>query len=294
MNTILRLASLTALTACAGLFANGCIVSQCEDENGNKIANCTQFETPTKYVASDVTETLVYQSGYDLVVDSVNGRIDVERHSGSDVRVTFKRHTLGGNSEADEEQAKDELQNDIHLEANDDGRIFVKTSRSGGSSALSADIIILLPDAFDGAVVIDQNNGFVDVDLAGMAPQAVKVVNDGAGDIRVWGARGKLDLVGDFDIDVSVAEWSDEDGQIITNGGTGDLTITVPASAHGSIQATASDDGEVLVISPLLDWNVAEAAYNSKTVTFGDGSGGVVQAKTKATGLGSVRIQPAL
>jgi hypothetical protein len=293
MNKILKLASLAAFVSGVGLFGNGCILSDCEDEDGNKIDNCIQAETPTKYVKDPVTTSLTYSAGYDLVVDSVNGKVDVKRHSGADVKVTFAAFTLGGKSEQDAAKAKEELNNDLILETDDTGRIFVRTDRDGGSSGLGADITILLPAAFDGHVSIDQNNGFVDVDLGGTVPRSVTIHNSGAGDIDVIGARGKLDLVGKFDIDVAVAEWATDNGKVITTGGTGDIVIAVPAGANGSIQATASDDGEVIVSSPPADWEIAEAAVNSKTVSFGDFSGAVVQVQTDPTGLGSVTIKPA-
>ena len=292
MNKIVKLASLAAFVSGVGIFGNGCILSDCEDEDGNKIDNCIQAETPTKYVKDPVTTSLTYAAGYDLVVDGVNGHIKVARHSGADVKVTFEAFTLGGKSDEDAAKAKEELDNDLILTTDDNGRIFVQTDRDGGSSGLGADITILLPSAFDGHVAIDQNNGFVDVDLGGMSPLSVTIHNDGAGDIDVVGARGKLDLVGKFDIDVSVASWASDNGRVETTGGTGDIVIAVPSGANGSIQATASDDGEVVVSSPPADWVVDEAAVNSKTVSFGDFSGAVVQVKTDPTGLGSVTIKP--
>lgn len=292
MNKILKLASLAAFVSTVGLFGNGCILSECEDEDGNTIDNCFQAETPTKYVKDPVTESLTYVAGYDLVIESANGAIKVKRHDGSDVKVTFAASTLGGKSEEDAQEAKDELNNKLELTADDSGRIFVKTRRNGGSDGLSADITVLLPGAFDGHVYIDQNNGFIDVDLRGMSPQSVTIRNTGAGSIDVAGARGKLDLQGKFNIDVAVASWSADDGKVITTGGTGDISISVPAGANGSIQATASDDGKVIVSSPPADWDVQEAAVNSKTVSFGDFSGGTVQVATDPNGLGSVTIQP--
>lgn len=291
MKTLPRWACLTALVASSGFFANGCIISDCEDANGETIENCTQYETPTHYPGSQVDASETYVSGLDLVVESVNGNVDIEIRDdgGEEVLVTFMPYTYGRSGDEGEAAAKEELERDLFLETSADGQILVKTSRDGGSDGLGAEIVIKLPQSFDGDVIVDQNNGSVEASLGAATPLSVTIHNDGAGDIEVSGARGKLDLVGAFDIDVAVAEWAAEDGRIETTGGTGDITVTVPSSAHGSIQATASDDGEVTVDAG-AEWIVDEAAVNSKTVTFGDGSGGVVLVKTDPTGLGSVVI----
>ncbi len=283
MNTPLRLASVAAMIAAASLtMGTGCECYQNIDENGNPETVC---ESLVRFEGEAQTLSLAYNQGDDIVVDGVNGNIDIRRGGAADqVAVTFTPFSMRGHSF--EEDAKKDLDEDLILETNDQGGILIKVGRADGSSSgLGADIDITLPDGFTGGINIDVGNGYLDADLSGGTPAFTTVKNTGAGDLDIQGAAGPLDIRGDFDVAVTVADWSDQGGEIRSNGGLGELDVTVPAGANGYIQATCQD-GVVTEPSSLpSDWSVNEAAANSKTINFGpepENGGGVVVDASKA------------
>jgi len=276
MNKPLRLASVAAMVAAASLtLGTGCECYQNIDENGNPETVC---ESLVRFEGELQTVTLNYTQGDDIVVEGVNGNIDIKRGGAADtVSVTFTPFSMRGHSF--EEDAKKDLDEDLMLETDDQGRILIKVSRASGSSTgRGADMSITLPDGFTGGVNVDVGNGFLDADLGGGAPAFTTIKNTGSGDIEVTGAAGPLDIRGEFDVSVKVAAWSDQNGSILSRGNLGEVDITVPAGANGYIQATCQE-GEVTTPSSLpSDWSVNEAAPNSKTINFGpepENGGGV-------------------
>jgi hypothetical protein len=277
MNTILRFASFGAVLAGMGFFVTGCECTEQEQsaepgENNSNQQTVTECESLKKFVGTSRSSSLAYTDGADLVVDGVNGNIEVNIGSGTDVTVEFQPFSWRGHSK--EADAKADIENDLVTTFTDDGSMHVVVSRKDGSfNGLGADIVITLPSGFNGGVDIDPNNGFVEANLGGLA-EFVTIKNDGSGDIDVTGASGPLNLVGEFDITVAVSEWSATDGSVKSNGGLGNVTITVPSGANGSIQAT-SQGGLVISPSPLpADWSEDAAGDNSKTFTFGTVDGG--------------------
>ncbi len=267
MNKFMRIASMTAMLATTGFLATGC---ECQDQGTNAEGqNVTQCESLNKFVGSSFTETVAYTPGQALNFDGVNGNVDV-RIGGTDVVVQFTPFSLRGNSR--EADAKDDMENDLNTSLNADGGINVTVGRNNGApSGLGADVVITLPSTFDGAVSIKQNNGFVNVQLGGATPSSVAIDNDGSGDIDVSGARGKLTIKGGFDIDVKVAAWGadGQNGEIISDGLLGDVTVSLPTASAGSIQAT-SEDEVVTGPSPLPEFWAEDAnGENSKTFSFG-------------------------
>jgi hypothetical protein len=275
---MLRLASFSALLVGMGAFVTGCECEEVEqnntDSDNNTSQTVTQCESLKKFVGTSTTVSLPYTGGYDLVVEGANGNIDVEIGSGTEVTVEFQPFSWRGFSK--ESEAKADIENDLVTTFVDDGSMHVEVDRKDGfSSGLGADIVITLPASFDGGVNIDPNNGFVEASLGGQAA-FVTIHNDGSGDIDVIGASGPLDLIGEFDITVEVAAWATTDGSVKSNGGLGNVSISVPAGANGSIQAV-SQSGVVLSPSPLpADWTEDAAGDNSKTFTFGTDVGGNV------------------
>ncbi len=267
MNKFIRLASMTALLATTA-FVTGC---ECQDggtdEEGRSITTCESLQ---KFVGTTRTDSVAYTDGYALNFDGVNGNVDVVVGNGTDVQVEFSPYSLRGNSK--EAEAKLDIENDLITTINNDGAINIDVSRaSGANSGLGADVTITLPAGFNGAVNLEPNNGFVDVDLDGVTPTSVTIDLDESGNITVQGARGPLNIKGGFDIDVRVAEWGPEgaNGSIISDGQLGDVTVSLPIASAGSIQAVA-EDGTVSGPVPLpATWDEQIAAENSKTYTFG-------------------------
>lgn len=268
MNKFFRLASMSALLVTSGLVATGC---ECTDQGTNEAGqSITECESVKKFVGTSFSESVAYTDGYALNFVGVNGNVDVRVGNGTDVVVEFSPFSVRGHSK--EADARKDMETDLQTSVTGDGSITVTVDRASGSfNGLGADVVITLPSSFNGLVNIDQNNGYVDVDLDGVTPTAVTIDNDGAGDIDVEGARGQLNITGGFDISVVVAEWALEgqNGEIKSDGQLGDVSITLPTLSAGSIQAT-SEDGVVIGPSTLpSNWVEDAAGENSKTFSFG-------------------------
>jgi hypothetical protein len=175
------------------------------------------------------------------------------------------------------------MANDLTCDVTDDGsRIIVDCSRtSGANDGLGADMVVELPSGYTGGIAIDPGNGYVDGDLGGTQAYTT-VINDQAGDITVSNAAGKLDIAGDFNVDVSVSSWSAENGRVISTGQLGDLVLSVPADAMGSIHATCEETPVVGPASPPADW-METGSDNDKTFTFGTGGAVEVSASESVT-----------
>jgi hypothetical protein len=244
--------------------AQGCIISKCDDGR----PNCTEFETPVRYEGSEETQSVAWTAGTAIRVVSVNGQVDVKQGSGTEVSATFQPFIL--EEDSGEDRAREAMEEDLVVEVTDEGgTIVVKSSRKEGSSgALGADIVVSLPAAFDGAFEVAQNNGSVTVDLSGSTPLSTTVVNDGAGDLAVFGARGKLTVTADVgDVDLTIAEWSTENGSVFTD--NGDIDITVPRAADGTL---------ILVGDAITEEGVPETwtSDGAGTYTMNAGMGGTV------------------
>jgi hypothetical protein len=258
---------MTALMATTGFLATGC---ECQDQGTNEQGqNVTTCESVKKFVGTSYSESVAYTAGQGLTFNGVNGNVDVNI-GGTEVVVEFTPFSVRGHSK--QAEAADDMEQDLQTSLTNDGDIVVEVDRADGSfNGLGADVVITLPSSFDGAVTINQNNGFVDLDLEGALPTSVTVDNDGSGDIDIAGARGALNIKGAFDIDVRVDEWAPEgsNGSIISDGSLGDITVSLPTASAGSIEAL-SETGIVTGPSPLPEnWVEEAAAEGSKTFSFG-------------------------
>jgi hypothetical protein len=275
MNKMVRSSVALVLVAGASFLTTGCAV-ECHEETdpktGKKVEVC-EAVTLTRFEAPERAHTLTYARGSDILIDGTNGDITVQPGGADQVYVTFSPFTMA--KEEEEDAAKREMEDLLVTEATDSGGIVIRASRKDGSSSyLGADISVTLPTGYTGGVTVDVGNGFLRADLGG-TQKSTTIKNDGAGDLKVDNAAGKLDIVGDFEVDVSVAKWgaAGETGSVRSSGLLGKVSLAVPTDAKGRVQAT-SKDGVVTGPSPLPSgWEEEAAADNSKTFTFGGGSG---------------------
>jgi len=269
MTSFRRIASVLALATISAVGLPGCIIGDCEDGQDN----CISLESGTFYTSTD-DETVSYTAGQNLVIKGFNGSIEIEDGAATgQIEIEAQRRTLGESSDEGEEAAKLELEEDIRVSITKDGEVRVVTERLGNNGNLAVNLTVRLPDEFNGAVTVDQNNGAVDLDLRSVNPTAVTVTNDGAGDVDVDGAQGTLNIQGGFDVSVSIAVWPTDAGSITSDGQLGDVTLAVPTVANGSISAMAGD-AESLILPATLPETWADNGGGS--ITLGDGSGGAV------------------
>lgn len=274
MKSMLRLSFFAALVALVVGFVAGC-----------KVEGTLTAETLTRFEGNAVNMSGTYTSGQNIRVESLNGHVTLRPgSSATEVTVTFSPFTMRPDDE--EEQAWDEIHEDVILTVDDSGGdVLIKASRvSGANDYLGADVRVDLPVGFDGGIDVDQNNGQVDADLTGGTP-AFTTVFGGNGSVDVEGAGGPLDIFCDNgDVDVTVQSWSASDG-LVEIDGPGDMTFGVASGLSGRIVAQAGDDGDedALVTGPSSgDWVETVTAPNDKSYEFGadPASGGLVTLTT--------------
>ncbi|MEM1029288.1 MAG: hypothetical protein AAGN82_03010 [Myxococcota bacterium] len=266
MPSIRFIASVATISAAALFGLSGCIIGECEDGQ----ANCISLEPGTTYTDTDEL-TATYVAGNDLLVSGFNGQIEIRSGSASgQVAIETVRKTLEEGSAEGEERAERQLEEELRVTVSDDGDVVVQTERLSNDGNLAVDLTILLPSDFDGRIQVVQNNGSVDLDLAGVSPAGVSVLNDGAGGVAVAGARGVVDIQGGFDVEVGLASWPEAASRVVSTGGLGDVTVQIPADANGTLQATVDDAASLTVPEPLpAGW----VDNGGGAFTLGDGTG---------------------
>lgn len=266
MNRSLTTFALVALTGALSFAATGCKVSSCDEGDV-----CAKSETLIQYTGNDGTATAAYADGQGISISGVNGSIEV-KVGGSEVSATFSPFTMDTDDQAGEDSAKEDLAKNLVLEVSPGDPVVVKVARrDGGSSYLGANVVVTIPSSFNGAFEVAQGNGSTDVNLGSVSPTVTKVISDN-GSIDVAGATGRLDIQTDNgDVTVSVSTWgaAGQDGTILS--GLGDVNVSVPDDANGSISLYAPD--ETVSATFPSDWAKEEAAANSVTYTMGDGEG---------------------
>jgi hypothetical protein len=272
------------------VMANGCVISDCADGQ----SNCIQIEGTTLYEGTTETRQAAWSTGQTITVMGDNGDIDIRVGSVADeVSVSIDPFTRRAGGEAEEAAA--EMEQDITYNVGPDanGVLVQADVHNGASGFLGAHLTVNLPSNFDGALVVDTDNGFVKVDFGSVTPAGVTVDNSGAGDIDVKGAAGPIHITGDFEVNLDVAQWAPSGSDsTITAGGPSDISVSVPAGAEGSIQATSCGDDPVTGPSPLpADWTEEAASEGSKTFSFGATPGSGANMVVKCDGLlGSVFV----
>jgi hypothetical protein len=278
MKNLTRLASACALLLGASFLTTGC-AQNCHDETDpdtGKTVRVCEAETVTIFRASEPTvETLAYTAGYNITVKNDNGDVDVRKGSGTDLTVEFR--PFSGRAERDEDIAVRDMTEDLELIATADGELVVHANKKDGSnSLLGCDMVVTLPAGFDGAVILDNDNGPLDADLTGGTPASTTLTMDGAGTSNITGAAGPLNIQGASAGDTTVTLSSDPlawGGGTITAGGPGDVTVSVPSGANGSIQIQACGDNAINAPSLPSDW-VASPDNSDVSQSYTMGSGG--------------------
>ncbi len=259
MTNFRRIASVLAVATLSAVSLPGCIIGDCEDGQDN----CISLETGTTYTNSDST-SIAWAAGQGLVIDGFNGKIEIEDGAPTDqIVVEYKKSVVAETSDEGEAQAEARFDGDIQVNVTNDGTARVETARDSANGNPTVDLVVRLPANFDGAISIEQGNGTVDLDLRSFTPSAVTVRHDGAGDVDITGANGTLDIQGGFDVNVQMATWPTANSQILSDGQLGDVTVTLPSDASGTISVT----GETVNLPAGL---TDDGAGN---ITVGDGMG---------------------
>jgi len=266
MNRSFASLALLALTGTLHFAGTGCIVGECD--NGDD--NCTQATSTIEYTGNDASTSVPYADGQGIQIETVLGDITVKT-GGSDVKATFSPFTRNKDEAGGQENAKSELADKLLLEVTAGDPVKIRVAREDGSTNfLGAHVTVTLPTSFSGSFDVRQGNGVTNVDLGSVSPTSTTILSD-LGDIECLGATGPLNIQTDNgDIVVSVSTWAaDGTGTILS--GLGDISVSVPADANGSVSLFAPD--ETVTATFPSDWPSEAAAANSVTYTMGDGEG---------------------
>ena len=296
--------------------ATGCEVACAEDEQ-NQGGTCVA-KSLTRFNGTDVSKSATWASGGTVTIDGVYGDITVGKSTTDKVEVTFSPFSRRAHDAKD--AAIEEMNTNLVLDIKDGGNVTVTTSRNGGTNGLGADIVVNLPETFDGPLVVHNhgsgpiNPGNVKVNFVGTS-STVTINNDKLGDCTLSGAAtvtstnvtcdGSVKVINVADnvtihttgletdnaIELSIASISDT-----ATGGTidsedGNIVLTLPSTGNYAVQAQSPTQGTVDFGTAPSGCNVQTAgdAGNSATLTCNSGTA-VYNVKAGFDGLGDSNV----
>jgi hypothetical protein len=224
--------------------------------SGCKVEASGSLETPVRYEGSSQSLSAAYTSGMAVQISGPNGNIDVKSGGGSDVSVKFSPFIL--DKRDNEDNARAHMEKNLSFtvgESTDGSTIVVQVDKASGSSGgLGADIVVSLPDGFDGNFVLDQGNGGTDINLGSFSPLNLDIFSD----------NGSVDLtLGAFAPGT------------VTLDGAGDLYLGIPADSNGELTALTDGVGDIVITNTPSTWEASpDNSEQAQSFTMGDGTGG--------------------
>jgi hypothetical protein len=242
--------SLTTLAFLVAMGSAGCEIGDCADpgqpgENTEEVrdGNCTSFKSLKRFTGTRVVENAPYAPGKNVLVQGVNGEIEVRQGTVSNgVAVTVTPFIFRAHDTPNEEAAAnmEKLIVDVRTDAAEN--VVVKTTRASGShTMLGGNVIVELPIGFDGELHVHNGNGTTTVKYVGDAllldilseNGSVTVENGGNVDALTAKSRnGRIDVRAGSVIDL----------ELITENGRVDATVSSVSwlnirSGNGTITA---------------------------------------------------------
>ena len=283
--------------------ATGCKTACSETDKGSE---CTA-KSLTRFDGTAASKSTDYGAGNSLNVDGVYGNVSVKSGAQTGkVEVTFQPFDYQGYDE--ESIAQDEMNQDLDLTVSGGETVNVSATRHDSSNGLGANIQILLPAEFAGAITINNHgNGAIAgnahefdtfVDFVGTSSSVNVKGGADLGDCVVKGSPSVTSSTVDCGHLVNVTNVSDnitltsregekfDDPTIVfalagisagSGGGTvtastdGPIDGTFPAAATFSVQAYAPNNGVVNEGTLPAGCTKEEVAAGSKTITCGTG-----------------------
>jgi hypothetical protein len=278
-----------------------CTVRDCPEGQDN----CVQIETDERFTGDRIVKNTAFDSGATVKIDNQggNGKVTVIRGTTSDqVAVTAGPVEVFLPGDTSDEAARAELAKFELLVGTDaDGTVQVRTTRDGGRSTLAAELIVELPQGFDGAALeVLQDNGRVEIQFAGTAT-SVLVNNENGSTFVEAGETTRLEVLnGNGGIDLtasSVAKLAliTENGDITAElhaitahaeqeirTDLGDIDLVLPSGTESAFSVLATAKDAVNFGTLPATCTEAAAAENSKTLTCNEGGTDIT---VKAEGL---------
>lgn len=235
-----------ALAIGHGALSAGCAVHCIEDGSGTKCVakSLKRFDgAPPAPQAFDAT------AGMPVTIDVNYGNVSVARSGSGKVEVEFRPFAFAGYDE--KPVADKQLAENLRVAAVMQNGLIVSSTREGGTNGLGADVIVRLPDSFDGALtIVNHGNGPVNqfdvrVDGVGRASALALTNKSTLGACFVQGAPSVVRTSVDCGAAVSVFDVSDS------------VQITSRGSSHSAsgpavsvrLARTAAGGGRILSAS---------------------------------------------
>ncbi len=304
------LVTLLGLAVCSQLI--GCDVGCIEDGSG---VHCTGKSLKEFVGARSAPQALDRAPGAPVNIDVQYGNVIVDRSASGKVEVEFAPFVYAGYDQDASAQAQ--LAQNLRTTATAAGAVTVTVARQGGSNGLGADVVVRLPDGFDGPLTIlnrgdgPLNHFGIRVQSVGRASALTLTNQSLLGDCWVQGAptvRSTTVQCGDgvsvFDVSDRVDITNRDDGHDDANPAvTLRLASVSPAgggrvvSASGHVAVTLPHVGLVVNARSPVHGTVQEGALPAgctkaetspaqKTVTCGGGPTYEIIAGEKARSIG--------
>jgi hypothetical protein len=283
------LKSLLIVAFGVGLVATTAGCEQCEvdSRDGDKEESRQGFCSVDKFIAPARAQGVAYAEGQSVRIVSENGKVVVRRNNAADVNATFDPFVFRAFNTPDSEIDE----NFTHLETTvtqSGDEIVVKADRVGTHpSTLGAEITVNLPTNFNGQLLVDQDNGSVELNYTASARE-IQVQSDNGSIVgeatgpsftrlitsngRIRFGLGAADRVevesGNGGIQFSMGSLlPGARGGFIRTSGLGDIALQAPGS--GDYAIVADGDDEVTFAAPPSGCSVEEADATAKTLSCG-------------------------
>ncbi len=251
MKTLLRSAAFVLLGFGMLAGATGCELQKCDVTTTDDAGTTTTHsgvcaKSLKKFVAPDRSGSAQWASGGSITISNFNGGITVVKGSGTTVSATFKPFDLRAHDASDSDVQADfaALATDATADAN--GNVTVKVYQSGNAhSGLGADLTVSVPDTFDGALTVTQNDGPTNVQFAGNATIVKLSSNNGSCHVAA-GSAASMNVSchnGDMSGSVGALPATAAGGTVAT--GNGSISMKFDGSQKFNVQASALAGGTV-------------------------------------------------
>jgi hypothetical protein len=269
----MRLSSWFVLSAVAGalLSATACQVGCIEDGSGT---TCTAKSLDRFDGAASPPVVVERAPGAPVTIDVIYGSILVQRSATPKIEAQFSPFCYAGHDE--KASADQQLAQNLVTQATGAGAVTISVQRQGGTNGLGANVVVRLPDSFDGPLnIVNHGDGplnefDVKVETVGRAV-AVNVTNQSQlGGCWISGAPSVRSTKVDCGEDISVFDVSDE------------VNITNSESMHDAEPPAITL--RVAGVSPGSRGGRIVSASGSILATFPRAGGYVVDAKSPVRG----------
>jgi hypothetical protein len=278
----------------------GCEAQDCDVETGDgEVQQGVCLKSLKRFrAANPIVGQAVWAPGAPIMINGINGDIDLVPGSGNTVVATFEPWVFRAYDTPREEALQDlaALEGIVQGDADGvSGAVFVQSRRNGTvPSTLGADITVEIPPGFDGALRVDQRNGTTDIDFSGNATGVTLKSDNGGCRVSASATATTLDLFcdnGDLSVNVPGVPVGAGTRNIHTDLGDIGLSFAgTPAGTKFVVQAFAPGGTVDTGNAASAGCTVNEAGAGSKTVLCNGGAEGDPLYKVNADSISDIAL----